>query len=91
MITLSEACKIAKKELESETTFIKPECRDLSDSWCFDWGWKKTPQENKVGLPELRVYKATGNIEDFPKSGIPTEEEFQLMENALKINISEYI
>lgn len=75
MITLSEAVKIARKELGSRAIFRAKETKKY---WIFyyDWGAMKIDQP-VPGLSEVMIYKETGKC-DYPP--IPPRMTLQMRE-----------
>ena len=90
MISLEEAVNIAKEYLEREGLFVRNNCRDLGDSWVFEWGWKNAPGEIDTGGSLLKIRKDNGRITNFDL-GLPHEENFKQFMKAPKIDISEYL
>lgn len=91
MITLREACEIAKDRLNGDDTFVENVCDDLGDCWVFDWSLKSDPHGSILDKPLLKIDKETGEA-SFVVMGVPGEEFFHRMyRNKNKIDISKYL
>ena len=91
MITLKEACAIAKCELENEKMYVSEECTDLGDSWCFI-AIPKDEFERMyyTGGDVLKISKETGEME-YVYVGLPGQEFFDRWISSKSVDISEYL
>lgn len=92
MITLKEACSIAKRELNSPETAVHSICTDLGDCWVFDWIFKPNPERAIPDKPYLVIDRKSGKLE-FRSIGVPRQDFFDRMTDrkANRINLSEYL
>lgn len=89
MIDLKIACEIVTKELKSKDWVLRDKCRDLGNSWIFDWGLKDDRDIIKSCGSMIMVNKSNGALSEFVL-GVPGTETFDKFVKAPTIDISGY-
>lgn len=90
MITLRDAVNTAKNTM-TDARALHKECYDTGDTWIFTWYFKDNPDELRLGgAGDIEVYKADGKTNEF-FVGVPGDESWDKLENASKVNISDYV
>ena len=90
MITLSDAVNNAKNKLSDKWELHK-ECYDTGDTWIFTWHFKDNPYILRIGgAGDIEVSKVDGKTNEF-FVGVPGDKNWDKVENASTIDISEYI
>lgn len=91
MITLKEASRIAKEQLEDSDTFVVGVCDDIGDSWVFDWAYRDDPEGSVLDKGLLQVDKESGESR-IVGLGLPGDELFnRLYKNKNKLDIRAYL
>lgn len=90
MITLAEACKIAKRELESENSFVWDVCTDMGDSWVFTIGWKNSEFPGNLSGFCYIISKEDGTAKDSVIQ-LMDKDFYDKWLDAPEIDISEYL